>query len=54
LLQRKKREKRIFELTTSRKKGCIFSAKGIAKNVWEWSSREKEEQKGFIAKLKSQ
>jgi hypothetical protein len=37
-----------------RKRGCIFSARGIAKNVRERSSEEKEEQKGLIAKLKCQ
>jgi hypothetical protein len=46
--------KKIFGLMISRKKGCIFSARGIAKNVLVRSSREKEEQKGFIAKSKCQ
>jgi hypothetical protein len=36
------------------KRGCIFSARGIAKNVRERSSKEKGEQKGLIAKLKCQ
>jgi hypothetical protein len=33
------------------KRGCIFSAKGIAKNVREKSNEEKGEQEGLIAKL---
>jgi hypothetical protein len=37
-----------------RKRGCIFSARGIAKNVREKSNEEKEEQKGLSAKLKCQ
>jgi hypothetical protein len=36
------------------KRGCIFLARGIAKNVQERSNEEKEEQKGLIAKLKCQ
>jgi hypothetical protein len=41
-------------LLAGRKRGCIFSARGIAKNVREKSNEEKEEQKGLIAKLKCQ
>jgi hypothetical protein len=41
-----------FGLTISRKRGRIFSARGIGKNVRERRSKEKEEQKGLIAKLK--
>jgi hypothetical protein len=34
-----------------RKRGCTFSARGIAKNVREKSKEEKGEQDGLIAKL---
>jgi hypothetical protein len=34
-----------------RKRGCIISTRGIAKNVWEGSNEEKGEQEGLIAKL---
>jgi hypothetical protein len=37
-----------------RKRVCIFSAGGIAKNVREKSNEEKEEQEGLIAELKCQ
>jgi hypothetical protein len=43
-----------FGWMIGRKRGCIFSARGIAKSVRERSSEEKEEQKGLIAKLKCQ
>ena len=33
------------------KKGWIFSARGIAKNVRVWSSREKEEQERIYCKI---
>jgi hypothetical protein len=46
--------KRIFALMISGKRECIFSARGIAKNARAWSSREKEEQKGFNVKSKCQ
>jgi hypothetical protein len=42
----RKSRKKDFGLMIGRKRGCIFSARGIAKNVWERSSEEKEEQKG--------
>jgi hypothetical protein len=34
-----------------RKRGCIFSAKDVAKNVQERSNEGKEKQEGLIAKL---
>jgi hypothetical protein len=37
-----------------RKRVCTFLARGIAKNVRGKSNEEKEEQEGFIAKLKCQ
>jgi hypothetical protein len=43
-----------FGLMTGRKKGCIFSARGIAKNVWERSYEKKKKRKGLIVKLKCQ
>jgi hypothetical protein len=30
---------------------CLFSAKDVAKNVWERSNTGKEKQKGLIAKI---
>jgi hypothetical protein len=41
-----------FGLMTGRKKGCIFSAKGIAKNVRERSSEEKRRTKRVNCKIK--
>jgi hypothetical protein len=46
--------KKDFGLLVGRKRGCIFSARGIAKNVREKSYEEKEGQEGLIAKLKCQ
>jgi hypothetical protein len=43
-----------FGLLIGRKRRCIFSPRGIAKNVREKSIEEKEEQEGLIAKLKCQ
>jgi hypothetical protein len=34
-----------------RKRGCIFSARGIAKNVWERAMKKKGRQEGLSAKL---
>jgi hypothetical protein len=41
-----------FGLMTGRKKGCIFSARGIAKNVQERSSEEKRRTKRVNCKIK--
>jgi hypothetical protein len=42
-----------FGLMVGRKKRVHFLARGIAKNVWEKSNEEKEEQEGLIAKFKN-
>ncbi len=41
-----------FGLMTGRKKGCIFSARGIAKNVRERSSEEKRRAKRVNCRIK--
>jgi hypothetical protein len=43
-----------FGLLIGRKRKCIFSARGNAKNVREESNEEKEGQEGLIEKLKCQ
>jgi hypothetical protein len=41
-----------FGLVTGRKKGCIFSARGIAKNVRERSNEEKRRTERVNCKIK--
>jgi hypothetical protein len=48
-----KRGRKDFGLMTGRKKeGAFFSARGIAKNVWERSSEEKRRTKRVNCKIK--
>jgi hypothetical protein len=49
-----KRGRKYYGSLAGRKRGCIFSARGIAKDVREKSNEEKEDQEGLIAKLKCQ
>ncbi len=43
--------KRFLGSLFGRKRVCIFSARDVAKNVWERSNEGKGKQKGLIAKL---
>jgi hypothetical protein len=47
-----KRGRKDFGLMVGRKKGCILSARGIAKNVRERSSEEKSRTKRVNCKIK--
>ena len=52
IITKEKSGKKDFGLMTGRKKGCIFSARGIAKNVREWSNGEKRIAKRVYCKIK--